>query len=235
MGYSGTLEKMEISAYSKKDFSGLVGKMSVYINPEKYTHNYRICYNDNQAQGSSGGSPIFNRIPSDKVDLELVFDGTGVIPSALPGVEPFTGDGIAAQIEELKKLVFDYKGNIHHPNFLELSWGTLLFKCRLSSLNIAYTLFKPDGTPLRAKASAGFLGYNDETELALKARKSSPDLTHVRTVKGGDTLPLMCYDIYGVSAYYPQVAQVNGLTDFRDLRVGAQLVFPPVAEGAADI
>lgn len=231
MSFSGSLEKMEVSAYSDSDFASQVGEtFSVYINPEKYSHSYKICYNDVQAQGSPGGSPDFNKIPSDKVQLELVFDGTGVVPSPLPGVLPFTDDGIVPQIEKLKALIFTYNGNIHSPNYLKLAWGTLLFKCRLESLDITYTLFKPDGTPLRARAAASFLGYTDEVELQARSKKSSPDLTHVRVVKGGDTLPLMCFKIYGESSLYPQVARVNGLTDFRELAVGSQLLFPPLGE-----
>lgn len=233
MGFSGSLEKMNVIAYQKSDFTSEVGRYSVYINPASYSQTYCVKYNDNQTQGSPGGSPDFNRIPADTVELELVFDGTGVVPSPLPGLMPFTDDGIAEQVSKFKNLVFTYNGNIHSPNYLKLSWGTFLFKCRLSKLSMTYTLFKPDGTPLRARAKGTFLGYNDEVELALKARMSSPDLTHVRTVQAGDTLPLMCFRIYGTSTLYLQVAQVNGLADFRRLTVGSKLLFPPLKESLA--
>jgi nucleoid-associated protein YgaU len=47
-------------------------------------------------------------------------------------------------------------------------------------------------------------------------------------VKKGDTLPLMCYRIYGDSRYYLQVAMANRLTNFRNLQVGDELFFPPI-------
>lgn len=225
------LEKMKITAYQKSDFTGEVGNFTVYINPEKYTHSYQIRYNDVQAQGSNGGSPDFNKVPSEKVNFELVFDATGAVPSPNPATPAAPADGVTKQIDAFKRLVFTFNGKIHSPNFLKLAWGTLLFNCRLSSLNFVYTLFKPDGKPLRARATAVFIGYNDEATLALMANKTSPDLSHVLTVKAGDTLPLMCYGVYGSSAYYPEVARVNGLTDFRQLVVGTQLLFPPL--GAA--
>lgn len=232
MGFSGSLERLVITACQKADYTSEVGRFTVYINPEKYSHSYKIRYNDVQAQGSSGGSPDFDKIPSEEVRFELVFDGTGVVPSAIPGVIPYTDDGVADQIEAFKSLVFTYNGNIHSPNYLKLSWGKLLFKCRLSTLELDYTLFKPDGTPLRARALATFVGYNDELQLALQAGKTSPDLTHVRTVEAGDLLPLMCYEIYGRSELYLQVAAINGLTDFRNLVVGRKITFPPLSSAA---
>lgn len=226
MAFTGSLEHMVVMAYSDKKFTKKVGEFTVTINPASYSHVYQINYNDVQAQGSAGGSPVFNRTPSDTVKFQLVFDGTGVVPSILPGVVPFMADGITKQIAEFRKLVFSYNGNIHSPNYLILSWGTLLFRCRLQSFKVNYTLFKPDGTPLRARVDVTAKGYNDEEEIALRASKSSPDLSHVVTVKAGDTLPLLCYDIYGSSNPYIKVAAVNGLTDFRDLQPGQQLMFP---------
>lgn len=233
MAFTGGLEKMLIKAFADSTFNKEVAKFQVWINPEKYTETYRVCYNDRQAQGSPGGSPNFDKIPSDRMSFELVFDGTGVVPSPNPGVLPFASDGVAKQVNEFRSMVVGYAGNIHSPRFLQLVWGTLLFRCRLSELSISYTLFKPDGTPLRARADATFISYTNEVTLAKQARKSSPDLTHVLTVRAGDTLPLMCWQVYGDSAWYARVARANGLAGFRDLVVGTQLVFPPLADAPA--
>ena len=233
MSYSGALEKLLVKAYADATFDRQVGSFQVWINPESYTHVYSICYNDRQAQGSPGGSPEFDKIPSSRVSFELVFDGTGVVPSPNPAHLPFAADGVTEQVEAFKSLVVNYAGSMHSPRFLELVWGTLLFRCRLAELSFSYTLFKPDGTPLRARASAGFVSFVDEKTLAKMVRKSSPDLTHVLTVRAGDTLPLMCWQVYGSSEWYPRVAEVNGLAGFRDLRVGTELVFPPLEDAPA--
>src|SRR5579863_3287963 len=121
MGYTGSLEKMEIVAYLDDSFtkSPPEPETSVYINPDQYSHNYKICYNDTQAQGSPAGSPVYNKTPSDTVNFQLVFDGTGVVPSVLPGVVPFSSDGIKDQINEFLRLAFDYTSKIHSPNYLK--------------------------------------------------------------------------------------------------------------------
>ncbi|PON10328.1 hypothetical protein C2W62_50650, partial [Candidatus Entotheonella serta] len=66
------------------------------------------------------------------------------------------------------------------------------------------------------------------TKRARKEGKSSPDLSHTRLVKRGDTLPLLTKEIYGTSSHYLRVAQVNGLDDFRNLTPGQTLFFPPL-------
>jgi Contractile injection system tube protein len=223
------LAKMKVSAYADGDFTQKLDEMPVMINPEKYSHTFKILYTDPQAQGGNGGSPKFNKIPSDVVKMELVFDGTGVVPPGTGETQSPT-DGITKQIERFKNLVFSYDGKIHSPKFLTLAWGTLLFRCRLSTLDLTFSLFKPDGTPLRARASTVFLGYNDEEQLAKQANKSSPDLSHLILVKAGDTLPLLCAGVYGTSSVYIQVARANGLTGFRDLQPGTQLLFPPLGD-----
>jgi nucleoid-associated protein YgaU len=126
------------------------------------------------------------------------------------------------------ELAFDYDGQIHSPNFIQLAWGTLIFNCRLSTLNISYTLFKPDGTPLRAKADVTFIEYRNQQQIAKQENKQSADLSHLVTVKGGDTLPLLCYRIYGSSVYYAEVARINGLSGFRKLVAGEKILFPPL-------
>ena len=228
----GKLEKLKICAFDNDNFTGKgVKEIQVAINPEKYSHDYQICYSKVNAPGSSAGSPKFNRTPSDKVSFELVFDGTGAIPTILPGVIPggVTGS-VADQIEEFKNVVFKVKGKIHSPYFLRLSWGTLQFECRLQQLNIQFTLFKPDGSPLRARAGAEFVGYQNEKLQNAETKKSSPDLSHIVTVKKGDILPLLCYRIYQDSSFYLQVAAVNNLVNFRNLKPGSKLLFPPITE-----
>jgi nucleoid-associated protein YgaU len=218
--------KLTITAYSDSGFKSQVGQpFSVWVNPASYTHTKQITYNDRQAQGSSGPSPEFNRVQQEEVSFELLFDATGVIP--VPQGQSYA-NGIADGISQLTTLIATVNGTIHSPNYLILAWAQLQFQCVLQSMNLSYTLFKPDGTPLRAKAQCTFLSYQSETQLAQEAGLESPDVSHLVTVRAGDTLPLLCYNIYGDSGYYREVAGTNGLLDFRNVPPGTQLLFPPL-------
>jgi hypothetical protein len=154
-------------------------------------------------------------------DLELLVDGTGVVP--IPG-----GLTVDQYIKQMGALVYEYKGSSHRPCYLKISWGTQVFKGVCKSISIKYTLFNPDGSALRAVIKLSLL---ESISLAMKAqlsKKSSPDLTHMRTVHAGDTLPLMTHRIYGESVHYMEVARVNGLNSIHAIKPGDELYFPPL-------
>ena len=141
---------------------------------------------------------------------------------------PADPNGIIDDIEHFKKVTFDYQGDQHRPNYLKIAWGSLLFKGVLSSLDINFKLFRADGTPLRATASLSVTGFVEDNLRVALENNQSPDLTHFREVKHGDTLPLMTNRIYGDSKYYLEVAKANMIYDFRGLKVGTQIYFPPI-------
>ncbi len=160
----------------------------------------------------------------ENLSFKLILDGTGVIPDTMA-----KGESVNKQIENFKGVVYDYDGSEHTPNSLLITWGeTFVFACRLKSLDISYTMFDTDGSALRAELSVSFLGTTKPEEAQARMNNSSPDLSHVRTVRAGDTLPLMCRRIYGDSQHYWEVAKANGLVNFRNLQPGTEILFPPI-------
>jgi Contractile injection system tube protein len=154
---------------------------------------------------------------------------------------------VTRRIEELKKVIYAFNPKTHEPPAVMVVWGDVHpFKGKLDSFQVAYSLFHPSGAPLRAKVTLQFSEHNAEGSGTAAivagaigaaasigasiggAALSSPDLTHRRTVKATDTLPLLCEDVYRDASYYWQVAQANNLTHFRTLDVGSELFFPPI-------
>ena len=60
------------------------------------------------------------------------------------------------------------------------------------------------------------------------AQRSSPDMTHTVRVRAGDTLPLLCQQIYRDASKYVDIARLNGLDGFRHLAPDTVLQFPPM-------
>ncbi|CAM1345302.1 CIS tube protein [Tenacibaculum amylolyticum] len=226
----GELKKLVIKAYKDEKFKDEVGdgEYTTMVNPEKYAVAYKPLYNKkDQAQGTSGWQAKFAKIAPQDLDLELLFDSTGAIDG-----KPDLKDGIISQIEKFKKVVFEYDGEKHKPHYLMVKWGALLFKGSLVDLSIEYKLFAPDGTPIRAVAKLKLKGSIDDDLRVARENNQSPDLTHYRIVKAGDTLPLMTYRIYGDSKYYLEVAKANNIAQFRKLTPGQEIFFPPLKKFA---
>ncbi len=191
------------------------------LNPSSYSHAHSISYNKKEAIGQAGAETKFGSIDAEKINFDIVLDGTGVVD--LPGVAD-----VKTQVQQLNDIVYKYDGEKHETHVIRLLWGSLLFFGRLDSMSIDYTLFRPSGEPLRAKIKLAFSSFLSKEEEALQANRSSPDLSHYVEVQAGDTLPLLCYRIYKDSAYYLEVARVNKLSNFRDLKPGTRLHFPPL-------
>lgn len=217
---SGELEKLLIKAYTEADYSGdPIGEFEAYVNPNEITLSYEMEYDEAQGSGTTGSRMEFKKVKPGDMSLTFFIDGTGA-------------NGVTIDVQEKIEsfqTVTGYNGEIHRPNYLKVAWGTLSVKrCVLKSASIAYKLFKPDGVPLRAVITANFSdNSDDETRVAL-AQDESPDLTHARMVKAGDSLPMMCYRIYGSPDYYLDVARANNLDDFRNILPGTRLLFPPL-------
>lgn len=232
MAITGKLEKMLILGFKDSKEAENGGKaeaikndayFEALINPESFTHEYKLKYADAaQGQGTSGQEMKYEKTEPQEMTFEFLFDNTGIIDGK-------ARDSIADDIKKFKELLIEYKGDAHQPNVIKLVWGdNAVFKGRVLELSIAYKLFSPNGSPLRAVAKVKFKSTVEEQKRAAEENKSSPDLTHVRLVKAGDTLPLMCARIYGNPGYYLQVAEVNGIGNFRALKPGTEIVFPPI-------
>ena len=218
---SGQLEKLRVQAYSAPDYAeaSRIGSFEAYVNPSEITLAYEMEYDSAQGSGTTGSRMEFKKVKPGDLSLSFFFDGTGA-----NGVKI----DVQQQVESFQTLT-GYNGDIHRPNYLLVAWGTIQVKrCVLKSASIAYKLFRPDGTPLRATIAATFVdAVEDQTRVAL-AQDSSPDLTHVRVLRAGDTLAALCRQIYGDPALYLKVARANQLDGVRHLPAGTRVRFPPL-------
>ena len=220
---SGFLDKIKIIGFKEATESSLGVPFSVYIgmfNPEKYSVTTEVVYNHDRRHGGTASECTFNRIEPRTFSFEFLVDGTGASGEKRE---------VLADII-LFRATCGFIGITHRPTYLIIQWGTFLARCVLTSLTIDYTLFRPDGTPLRATLKASFTEYTTPALEQLQNFLSSPDVTHVRTITATDRLDLVSYNIYKDSKYYMELARVNSLNNFRKLKIGDKLVFPPLAK-----
>lgn len=220
------LEKLKINAFTNADDReqrANPASFEVMFNPESFS----MFHWNKLRETGKGAQTDYLSSQSSRLSLDLIFDSTGV--TAL-GIASGKAKSVSTQVSEFLDTCFENRPEMHEPNYLKIQWGDAGndspiwdFNCRLRSVDITYKLFDRNGEPLRAELRTVFI----EDELQ-QNETSSPDLTHTRTVKAGDTLPLLTRQIYGSEEYYLRVAQANNLDDFRNLKPGQELVFPPL-------
>ncbi|WP_286756101.1 LysM peptidoglycan-binding domain-containing protein [Roseivirga sp. UBA838] len=213
------LKQLMIKAFKDDTFGSEIGSYTAMLNPESYTQSYNISYNEEQAPGTPEATLKYEKSTPTTLKFDLIFDATGVVNTSVTDV--------GSEIQKFRKVVYDYNGNIHSPNYLEVTWGNaLVYQCKLTGMTVNYTLFKSDGTPLRAKVTVDFKEYVAPTK---PIKDNSPDMTHVKTVVSGDLLPSLTYNVYGDETHLLKVAEHNKLDSILHLKSGSTLYFPPLA------
>jgi hypothetical protein len=224
------LEKLKISAFATAKRTGKPPPEKVFeamFNPATYAQTYTNVWAKLPGVNASGAQLYYQRSNPTDLSLDLVLDGTGVDEMGI--VTLIAPKTVEERLKNFLDVCHTYNGQIHEPNHLIVEWGILKLPCRLQSVAIKYTSFDRGGKPLRAELAAKFVSDDETQQRKKKEDKKSPDVTHSRVVRSGDTLPLLTKEIYGSSAAYLDVARWNGLDDFRRLNPGQEIVFPPLA------
>ena len=203
-------------------------------NPSTLTVNHSVTHECKKRLQSGNISKKFLRTDPRTMSVELFFDGTGASPSNLSGfgvdvasLAPGPND-VDIQIQTFLKLGYQIASATHQPNYMMMVWGTFVMTAVLKSANVTYSMFDTDGRPLRAKMTISVEEYIDFSLWTKERKLNSADVSKSITVVAGDTLPLLCFKEYGNANLYQQVAEVNNLTNYRDLEPGMELLFPPL-------
>jgi len=119
------------------------------------------------------------------------------------------------------------------PPFVKLIWGKIvLFAAVVNSVSVTYTMFHPDGFPIRAKAKIGFT-QNDFLEMSddlIPAQNptSRTDARKTRFVYAGQRLDQIAYEEYGDARHWRTLAEANNVDDPFGLVDGQLLVIPSI-------
>lgn len=251
-GILGIIDKMRIEVFPSIDYNegDIVKTIFVQINPESYSETKNIEYYEDDVIGGSNTITTFKWVGQKKLSFEFIFDSSGIVPPArieegqadnfpvgeavIEALKPAvanplaTPDSIHEQLTKFQEALVLYHGDAHEPRYLRLIWGKLLFECRVSNMQINYSLFRNDGQPIRATVTCEFIQSKSFNEILNQRNDASPDVTHEFTFKLQDRFPLLAEKVYENNNYYIDAARSNGLLSFRNVRVGEQIHFPPL-------
>jgi hypothetical protein len=207
-------------AMTKMKIQSKTSVFEISINPASLKIEKNIRYKEFELHNASFGLVRYDAHTLSKLSFDFVLDSTGIA---------YKKNGpLDKTIATFEKIAYDINGNTHIPNVLKVSWGSFIFNCVLTSLSYDYSLFSPDGEPLRVKVSVSFIGIMSLEEAQKKANNNSPDMTHIITLKAGESIAMWCDKIYGDASYCIDIAQYNNLPGLRNILVGTKIVFPPL-------
>jgi hypothetical protein len=206
---------------TKMTIKSKIGVFELKINPASLKFDKKIKYNEFKLFGASSGYVKYDAHAPSTLSFEFVLDSTGIAYEKKEALDK--------TLKNFEKIAYDMDGNIHRPNGLTVSWGSFVFQCHLTALSYDYTLFSPEGEPLRVKVSVTFTDDIPLEEAEKRANKQSPDMTHIITLKSGESIAGWCNEIYGDASYCMDVARYNRLAGFRNIPAGTKIAFPPLS------
>ena len=130
---------------------------TVMFNPEHLEHSERLVVIPRMPQGEFEPEAMYDSSAGETFNIQLMIDGTGA-----------SGEKRDVSLEIMRlKMTVGYNGILHMPNYLVIVWGAFLRTAICTDFSVKYTVFKPDGSPLRANEEV------DRTGIRVAAAKGS--------------------------------------------------------------
>ncbi|MEV4351498.1 peptidoglycan-binding protein [Actinoplanes sp. NPDC049596] len=216
------------------DGSKVDGPMVVAYAPAELAFTKASTYAEVAVPGLEQPLLQFVKGEAETLSVELFFDST----------DRGTGAGAVAvtdEVERFHKLV-SVRSAFHAPTLVRVTWGPDFpgvamgesetggrsFTAVVLSVGRRFTLFNPDGKPLRALVTVALKHYVTLAGQLAAINLQSADHTRTHVVADGETLPLIAHDAYADAGLWRVIADHNNLTEVRDLVPGTRLEIPPL-------
>lgn len=182
-------------------------------------------------------APLFQYVrgQAETLTLDLFFDSTE--------------DGMGANVTSVTKTTDKFYQLVkllpdrHAPPVCTFIWGTKFpgaslykaygghrrmgFQCIVDTVKHKYTLFNPNGIPLRATVTLSLREYRPLDQQLFELNKNSPDRTQFHVLAEGEDLSLIAGRHYYMPGDWRVIADANGIEDPRRLQPGMFLKLPP--------
>lgn len=189
--------------------------VEVLFNPTQYSVEKSVEYGELALPGMDTPVSQFVKGDAESLSMDLLVDTYE------------SGDDLRDHIEQLERLV-SVDGERHAPPICKFVWGDLRFTSVVESLKKEYTLFMPDGTPVRASLSLSFKKYETVTKQLESERRSSPDQAKLRRITESQSLWSLAADEYGDPGQWRRIADANDIANPRSVEPGRKLLVPSI-------
>ena len=230
------MEQLEKAVLVATYHSGEMELIEVQFNPTELSFDKGAQIAEIEIPGLDSPLLQFVRGQNEKLNVELFFDTT----------ESGMGQGaisVTTKTDRIYELV-KIEPSGHAPPICTFLWNSSFpgrdvsahvgnqkrtsFQCVVESIKQKFTLFSPEGVPLRATLTLSLREYKTLDEQLHQLNLSSPDRTHSHVVQARDTLASIAFNYYRKPGAWRSIADGNELEDPRRLPVGRFLAVPPI-------
>lgn len=198
-------------------------RVQVLFNPEEYT----LSKDNNFAQTGVPGlsAPILQFVHGNLQTLEMelfldTYEAHGSGGAATQAGEDVRG--LTRKITDLMKI----EPSTHAPPVLLFTWGSLSFTCVLARVTQRFTMFLPDGKPVRARLQVTFNEFRNGDLEAKEVKRETANYTRYHLVRQGETLASIAAHTYGNPQLWRPIAVRNNIDNPASLPPGTNLVVP---------
>ena len=227
-GKIGAFSQDSVAEATIKDITNGV-EVKCLFRPHDYTFVKRNSWEAAKIIGATMDPPQFKGGDPITLSLDLLFD-TNEFPPGQQDVRLITNKlWDMMKVTEKRKHPITQKSE---PPWVEFRWGkTWSFTAVITSISQQFTLFMPNGTPVRSKVKIDFLQAKDNTQFPFQNPTSGGrEGFNVHIVKDGETIDWIAFEEYGNPNAWRHLASANRLDDPSRLQPGQRLLLVPVGE-----
>ena len=216
--------------------SGEMEFIPVQYNPTELSFDKSAQYAEINIPGLDSPLLQFVRGQNETLSLELFFDTTenGM------GTNATSVTTLSDRIYELVKIEPDR----HAPPICSFIWNDKFpggdissnlgnqrrneFQCVVENVKQKFTLFSPEGVPLRATLAVRLREYKTLDQQLEQLNLNSPDRTQSHVLQRQETLSAIAERHYRRASQWRRIADANTIDDPRRISSGTFLTLPPI-------
>lgn len=195
-----------------------------WFNPTQYSISKQNNWTVNQPAAGHRGPPKaqFGGGQPKELSLDLLFDASDTTKDVRKEVI----DDLFDMMEPNPSLASGQSKRSARPPTVTFTWGEVILKAVVKQLSVQYTLFHPDGKPIRAAVHLALMEVPEGGLTAGQNPTTRGEVTHAHVVRDGDTLQSIAFTAYRDATRWRAIAEANGIDDPLDLRRGQTLAIP---------
>jgi len=212
---------------TRKDKPGI--RVPFLFNPKEFNVEKSNQFAEVNIPGLSSSILQFVRGNSRTITLDLFFDTYEKRTDVRMFTDQITGwdAGITySRLADRPKGLMDIDSELHAPPICLFIWGAFVFQCIIERVSKRFTMFLPDGIPVRATLTVTLKEYREVDIQVKEIDQHSADLTKRHLLTAGESLWSLAAAEYGDPEDWRLLAEANDIDNPRLLHPGMELSVP---------